>query len=1110
MTTAITDQGPLQSYLNDLDETDHSNNDGNSSPQSSSPSERYSPSVNGWTGDISSTAGPSIGTPERQNHTHAEFEERFKYLICSSGILEKDYVPGLGGGDDSNSNSLYPELPTEANQDQGTANPETGITGAIRLVRGRWDVVTAGAVLLLALGKLGDLFFLGISLVAVVAAAFIIYRRWNITTTSATPIPDSPRTSTLNSLVTFLSQSRQLDQTIDRALVLLQPQNATTTPTPTFQPLRVAIHRLTGNMTDHLASATSRLLEIVDKHELTVLGEMYDIPVTGSLYSPRLSQANGDDDEEEDKTAIISASVPSPKRAAFFSPSIKTHDQSPRSYSPSPMTASQSLPGHARSHHLSISVRPQLPGDDRFTLLPSRTPRISKRSSFDAETWSAVRSEGSTSAKRPKHERRITEADEEDADAVEPGVLLEEKPNVIGLGVLPNEDAISVNLGILPQEELLQAARSPFTPRRPSPLSRDRYQDRPVVTPPRTALLDLSLNSTTTWSAPPSPAMTSKQSNSSPAMSTIFPRSSPQSYPSRSLLSSPFPRTHSTSLPSTDSLPVSSTPNARRRSLQSINGHHRQSESFSTPVSSNAKRRSLQNMPYYPSETLADIPGADLSRTPSIPASELQATRSASATGSRRSSTVASPRLDYGVSISTPIANPSIKRISSVSPLTVPGLKASCLGIHLRRRRVACCLLGLRFESVDAYWKEVDQLLKDLEEGVVEELRGLETALKEAEKSFRIVPEQYNAHRSPPWIPSAWASNSSQRVDFAPRSSDEDLLVGHISELRQALVDTWHRLDEAEAELRGASRLDLAWAGVRQEIGKMVRAWERGREAVRRISTAEVPLSEMDQEHPQANETTEGKYPDFISTWQEASATDEDTGSTSLDTDRPSSLEDEEHETVEHDDLGEVLAPPGEDILYEATPQLGPSKTVSKGMSRDERIRLTKQARTKGLTLASMLDVEGSDKAQIDNLRLAGGRVVEELRGMMGLIQMRKTRGGDGWKIASPGMKDVDSTETDEKSDKDDEHVSEKDDEHISEKDDERLREKDVEHVSEKDDEHVSEKDDGHSSEKIVEVVREKDVEHLSERGVRHASAGFQGRDLGFVFPALTTKSAQT
>lgn len=80
----------------------------------------------GWTGPINAVPGPSrisptrtdLGQEEKISHSpgtdtyrrtsqHREdavnaavdaFAERFKYLVCSSGILEKDYVPGLGGG----------------------------------------------------------------------------------------------------------------------------------------------------------------------------------------------------------------------------------------------------------------------------------------------------------------------------------------------------------------------------------------------------------------------------------------------------------------------------------------------------------------------------------------------------------------------------------------------------------------------------------------------------------------------------------------------------------------------------------------------------------------------------------------------------------------------------------------------------------------------------------------------------------------------------------------------------------------------------------------------------------------------------------------------------
>nr|WRH23636.1 protein phosphatase methylesterase 1 [Naematelia aurantialba] len=744
-------------------------------------------------------------------------------------------------------------------------------------------------------------------------------------------------------------------------------------------------------MTDHLAAATSSLLELVDKRELAVLGEMYDISTAGrSFHSGPPTSPENSSDAESDLPAAFAVSVPSPKRAPFFFPTSITPsrlvDQQVDDFSSSPMTASRSLPGQPRTRQLPFATRPQLPGEDRFTLLPSRTPRISKRSSWDAEAWRAVQSE--ESAQRPRHARRITEADEDEG-----------------------EDDTVASLG----ESLPPAVQSPFSPRFSSPLSRHQFDDTPMITPPRTALLDLSLNGTiarpTTSSATSSKRSAQTRPTSIASSSALHHRQSPES-----LLSSPFSRNDQiASMPVSPTYAHQSTPNAKRRSLQLANRHHRQSHSLSIPASANPKRRSLQNMHYYPPDPTIGTPGADLTRANSMPSSELQAVRAASATGSRRSSGASQRPDDW--SIATPAANRRLKRITSISPLTTPGLKAGCLGLHLRRRRVGCCLLGLRFEDTDAYWEEVNSVLSELERGVTTELHALKAALGAV--SQRRVMANDVPSLLPPWASASTARNSGCDTDFAPRDSDEALLASRISESRRALMDAWRHLDETEAALRSNLAVDSSWTELRESIGAMVRAWEKGREAARRVSAAaEEPGVGVDHNDlSDVGEPTLTGVPDFIATWRGAS--DEDTGSTSLDTDRPlSSAAEDEHEHGPVVDLAEhvtddgaqeqeqeQLPPPGEDVLYEAVSQAGEflskGKVALREMSRDARIRLAKQARERGMPLADLLDLEESAAAgarrEAERMREAGDRVVQELRGMMGLIKDKKRSRG-GWK----------------------------------------------------------------------------------------------------------------
>ncbi len=44
------------------------------------------------------TVTPRTENQQAESYSSSVFAERFKYLICSSGLLEKDYVPGLSSG----------------------------------------------------------------------------------------------------------------------------------------------------------------------------------------------------------------------------------------------------------------------------------------------------------------------------------------------------------------------------------------------------------------------------------------------------------------------------------------------------------------------------------------------------------------------------------------------------------------------------------------------------------------------------------------------------------------------------------------------------------------------------------------------------------------------------------------------------------------------------------------------------------------------------------------------------------------------------------------------------------------------------------------------------
>jgi hypothetical protein len=98
------------------------------------------------------------------------------------------------------------------------------------------------------------------------------------------------------------------------------------------------------------------------------------------------------------------------------------------------------------------------------------------------------------------------------------------------------------------------------------------------------------------------------------------------------------------------------------------------------------------------------------------------------------------------------------------------------------------------------------------------------------------------------------------------------------------------------------------------------------------------------------------------------------------------------------------------DEVYEADSTVGQEgyRVVLKGLSRDERIRLTKEARAKGVSVERLLGEEdrgeggGGAKGRVGNeqerereVRMRGGEVVHELKGMIGMIRRRKGHGMD-------------------------------------------------------------------------------------------------------------------
>ncbi|WVQ73025.1 hypothetical protein IAR50_002588 [Cryptococcus sp. DSM 104548] len=979
MATHVPDSGPLDEYFRDESANGQSPNQslegelgasatgiGDSGQQNLGPS--LNKSHSNLTLKISdSKSSPSsipglFPIPESASDT---FAEQFKYLICSSGLLEKDYVPGLGGG--------------ASEADAGLEKSGIWITvrRAAEVAKERPDLVAAGACLVVGLVvALGVWVFMGISLfVGLAVAGYGKYEDGaGIISAPLTPSSSTPKVQALASLITFLTRSHTLNSTLAVSLDVLQSEPNSRT---SHQELRVTLHRLTDNMTDHIATATSSLLEMADKSELAVLGEMYDIPVVGSFFysrrrGPEISSTEDDSPREQP--------VPSPRRYSSLRP-LST--PSPRRTA-IPQFSSSSFP---RRHANNLSIM-SLPADpnDRFTQIPERTPRLSKRAShdrlYDRRSW------GSQSA-AVIHERRIAEdqievndADQSfgSAESSEEGekTLLRSLKGELSPDPLtsPEMDGFkSPTIPVTPLSKLCPAA-SPFR-HIPSPLSRRTSQlNESGMKPLRTAPLATHTGSS-------------------------------------SLLPSPF---------ETDILPASAA--ASPRSTEPF------IRAFRDETDPGKKRRSLQNMPYISSDD--DRPGADLTRTRSMPISDLQALReSRSVAGSDRSrrsslnpsvSGSASTGLGLGlpstyppdkrssiISIPSPLTRAPIQRHNSVSPLTTPALTASALGIHLKRRRMACCLLGLRFgESEASYWTEVKDTLDELVKRMSEERANVEEVLRKVMKELAIRvtlddlvmgQAKTSSQSTSPVGPSfPFTSSLDPHRDFAPRTSNEQRLCDSVEKMMESMVRAWGELaavkkamGEQEADKGGKM---ARWMKVRERLTEAVKDWERGKDVILDMVKKS---DDGDGDNLQEVDHT-ADLPEFTRSWD----TSQTSRSASLETDRQSfndkvrlaEYPSQDSPSLDGPDpLLEDLPPAGMDVVFEdiSAPALSKSKALLNAMSREERIALVKQAREEGVKVEDLLGVgRGEGERRAEDMRMKGGEVVNELEGVIDVIRRMK------------------------------------------------------------------------------------------------------------------------
>ncbi|EKC97339.1 hypothetical protein A1Q2_08262 [Trichosporon asahii var. asahii CBS 8904] len=318
------------------------------------------------------------------------------------------------------------------------------------------------------------------------------------------------------------------------------------------------------------------------------------------------------------------------------------------------------------------------------------------------------------------------------------------------------------------------------------------------------------------------------------------------------------------------------------------------------------------------------------------------------------------------------------QRVPSISPLTLGGLKASCHGVHLKRRRVACCLLGLRFAEPrsSSYWDDVCGEMQKLTEAMAMGRESLDSAREEAEKELsaqRALAESAKRHSSPA---APLGNIDDGPVEFAPRS---DPMLSSVDELQRTLARVWARCDELRQ--RGVTLepdiLASIWADVRSDVGGMLRQVERGREAVRSTNVSEAGATDpTDSEIMPISASSADMEPGFLRAWE---AVDQE--------------EDEIERLVSGEDVPpdsepyqEFLPPPGIDEVFEAAIPPAPAPRPKATLSRDERIKAAKEARARGAAM-DRLTANSKEPPPEPEVR---GQVMQELEGVFGVIRQRK------------------------------------------------------------------------------------------------------------------------
>lgn len=305
------------------------------------------------------------------------------------------------------------------------------------------------------------------------------------------------------------------------------------------------------------------------------------------------------------------------------------------------------------------------------------------------------------------------------------------------------------------------------------------------------------------------------------------------------------------------------------------------------------------------------------------------------------------------------------------------------------------------------YWDEVNSTLEELSRKIKEEREVVEDVLRKVRKEMAIKETLDNlvGGRSgfsdmgistvEAIFPFPTTLNDQQR-DFAPKTSDQRLLVEHIDKMSSSIVKVWGELANLRSTLgrEGEGETSERWAKVRESVGEVIREWERGREVSNRMDEhCQEETLGNNEVGEESEEAQEPKMPDFLRAWEDTSRS----RSTSPETDRQSFINKihlAEHPSISphHDESSLVLDQlplPGKDTVFESvSAPLPRAKTTLNGMAREERIKVMREARAKGVNIEDLLGV--TELGKVEDARKRGGELVSELEGVIDIIRKMK------------------------------------------------------------------------------------------------------------------------